>query len=291
MIRAGIDPWVTIPEGTRVDFRHNPLPAGFFCTASPAFTGRIWLRGVPLASDNPQLAKVDTIVERLDDAVFNSRGVARTRFQVRALQLEGIKTFKNSCGEYRVQVTLDGEQPITRMRIVRENKDGGRFLVTVKINTKVVFTRVDNPSEKLEFSYPCHVRAQPVPSLGFRTGSRHSKAGRRSHDRHRLGRSRRTPSSAARRTSPLARVEARSSSGKRSITRPNTQFRRYSFFSLGARQGARAPCRSRSGALAGNADEAGEDPVVVAVGAGPGGRSLAVRRDGEGGPHTESPSG
>ena len=61
------------------------------------------MRGVPLASDNPRLARYDTIVQRLDNSVFNSRGVASTRFQVRALQLEGIQTLKNVCGEYRVQ--------------------------------------------------------------------------------------------------------------------------------------------------------------------------------------------
>lgn len=161
VIRAGIDPWMTVPEGTKVDFEHNPLPAGFFCTASPAFTGRIWLRGVPLASDNPEYAAIDTIVERLDDAVFDSRGLAQTRFQVRALQLEGVRTFKNQCGEYHVQVTLDGEQPITSMQIVRDNPSGGHFLVTVKINTKVVFTRVDNPAEKLEFAYPVTFKPSP----------------------------------------------------------------------------------------------------------------------------------
>lgn len=174
VIRAGIDPWVTVPEGTAVNFKHNPLPAGFFCTASPAFTGKIWMRGVPLASDNPQLARFDTVVERLDDAAFNSRGVAHTRFQVRALQLEGIKTLKTLCGEYRVQATLDGEQPITRMRIARQNKEGGRFLVTVKMNTKVIFTRVDNPSERLEFSYPVTFEPSPYHRWEFRN-LRHSK--------------------------------------------------------------------------------------------------------------------
>jgi hypothetical protein len=171
VIRAGIDPWMTLPEGTKVDFEQNPLPAGFFCTASTAFTGRIWLRGVPLASDNPQYAKIDTIVERLDDAVFDSLGVAQTRFQVRALQLEGVGTFKNQCGEYHVQVTLDGEQPITSMRIVRDNPSGGRFLVTVKINTKVVFTRVDNPAEKLEFAYPVTFKPSPYHSWSLREPS------------------------------------------------------------------------------------------------------------------------
>lgn len=161
VIYAGIDPWVTVPEETGVDFRHNPLPKGFFCKSSPAFTGKIWLRGVPLASDNPQFAKFDTIVERLDDAVFDGRGIARTRFQVKALQLEGITTFKNRCGEYYVQLTLDGTQPITTMRIIRQNDAGGRFVLPVKINTRVIFTRVDDLNEKLEFSYP--VTFSPSP--------------------------------------------------------------------------------------------------------------------------------
>jgi hypothetical protein len=161
VIRAGIDPWMTVPEGTKVDFEHDPLPAGFFCTASPAFTGRIWLRGVPLASDNPQYANIDTVVERLDDAVFDSRGVAQTRFQMRALQLEGVRTFKNQCGEYHVQVKLDGEQPITRMQILRDGPSGGRFLLTVKINAKVVFTRGDNPAERLDVAYPVTFKPSP----------------------------------------------------------------------------------------------------------------------------------
>jgi hypothetical protein len=176
VIRAGIDPWVTVPEGTKINFERNPLPAGFFCTSSPAFTGRIWLRGVPLASDNPRMARYDTVVERLDNAAFNNRGVAQTRFQVRALQLEGIQTFKNRCGEYSVRLTLDGEQPITRMRIVRQNSEGGRFIVTVKMNTKVIFTRVDNPSERLEFSYPVTFEPSPYHRWEFRNASRHSKA-------------------------------------------------------------------------------------------------------------------
>ncbi len=176
MIQAGIDPWVTVPEGTGVDFKHNPLPAGFFCKSSPAFTGKIWLRGVPLASDNPQFARFDTIVERLDDAVFNSRGIARTRFQVRALQLEGINTFKNRCGEYHVQVTLDGVQPITMMRIVRRDNDGGRFLVPVRINTKVIFTRVDDPDKRLEFPYPVRFSPSPYHLWAYQDPSTDSKS-------------------------------------------------------------------------------------------------------------------
>ncbi len=182
MIQAGIDPWVTIPEGTGVDFQHNPLPKGFFCKSSPAFTGTIWLRGVPLASDNPELARIDTIVERLDDAVFNSRGVARTRFQVKALQLEGISTFKNRCGEYYVQLTLDGVQPITTMRIIRENAQGGRFVLPVRINSKIIFTRVDDLNQRLEFPYSVTFTPSPYHRWVYRDPQDAKRVGRATID-------------------------------------------------------------------------------------------------------------
>ncbi|HVR99911.1 MAG TPA: hypothetical protein VMW27_25020, partial [Thermoanaerobaculia bacterium] len=81
VIGRGIDPWATVPEGTFADLSDNPIPAGFFCARSQPFNGRIWLRGVPLASENKALGNTDTIVERLDNAAFNKRGVARTRVQ------------------------------------------------------------------------------------------------------------------------------------------------------------------------------------------------------------------
>jgi hypothetical protein len=155
VIYRGIDPWITVPDGTYADLRNNPIPAGFFCADSPAFDGYIWLRGVPLAADSDALGATDTIVERLDNAVFNKRGVAVTRVRVRALQLEGIDTFKTTCGDFTVKVTLDGEQPLSRMRILRESATGGRFLVPLAVNTKLIFTRVDG-SEQLEFAD--HVR-------------------------------------------------------------------------------------------------------------------------------------
>jgi hypothetical protein len=167
-IQRGIDPWTTVPDGTYSDFSNNPLPAGFFCAESPAYTGRIWLKGVPLVSDSETLGTTDTIVERLDNAVFNKNGVARTRVRVAALQLEGIENFKSVCGEYKVRVTLDGEQPVTTMRILRDNNKGGRFLVPLSLNTKVIFTRVDNEAEQLEFSYPVQFPVNPHNRWAYR---------------------------------------------------------------------------------------------------------------------------
>jgi hypothetical protein len=160
-IQRGIDAWTTVPEATFADLRNNPLPAGFFCKEFPGFTGRIYLKGVPIMTDGGLLSRTDTIVERVDNAVFNKNGVAFTRARVRALQLTGVETLKTACGEYKVDVTLDGEQPFSRMRISRLNNKGGRFMVPLAVNTKIIFTRVDNESEKLEFAD--HVVFPPNP--------------------------------------------------------------------------------------------------------------------------------
>ncbi len=169
VIGRGIDPWTTVPEGTYADLANNPIPAGFFCAQSQPFNGRIWLRGVPLASDNKAaLGTTDTIVERLDNAVFNQRGVARTRVQVRALQLIGVETFKTACGEYFVHATLDGEQPTSIMRIFRDDAKGGRFQVDLRLNTKLVFTRVDNSDERLELADPVTLPTSPYARWAYR---------------------------------------------------------------------------------------------------------------------------
>src|SRR3712207_3082773 len=96
VIYRGVDLWDTTNDGsTYMDFARKPIPAGFFCRNSEPFTGRVALRGVSIASSRPgELGAVDTIVERLDDAAFNKQGIATTRIQVRALQLESLAPLK-----------------------------------------------------------------------------------------------------------------------------------------------------------------------------------------------------
>jgi len=160
-VLRGTDAWTTVPEGTYANLVSNPLPAGFLCNEFPGFSGYIYLKGVPLMSDQGLLSRTDTIVERVDDAVFNKSGVALTRARVRALQLTGVETLKTVCGEFKVDVTLDGEQPFATMRIVRVNNKGGRYMVPLAVNTKIIFTRVDDQAERFEF--PDHVVFQPNP--------------------------------------------------------------------------------------------------------------------------------
>lgn len=153
VIPNGIDLWLTTSDGsTHVDFKNNPIPAGFFCANSDPFTGRIGFKGVPVATNTPGgLGQTDTIVQRLDDAAFNKRGVAVTRIQMRALNMVSIAPVKTSCGLFLAKVSLAGEQPITRMRIIRENEQGGRFEAPIWVNAKITFVPVTGrATEELE---------------------------------------------------------------------------------------------------------------------------------------------
>jgi hypothetical protein len=140
-IENGIDVWHTAGDGTTfVDFAKNPIPKGFFCSKSAAFTGRVVLQGRPLATGTPgELGGADTIVQRLDDASFDSSGVATTRVQLRALQLDSMAAIKTTCGDFNVRVSLSGVQPTTKMRIIRENESSGRFVAPIQVRFKISF--------------------------------------------------------------------------------------------------------------------------------------------------------
>ncbi|HEX3128163.1 MAG TPA: hypothetical protein VH394_12610 [Thermoanaerobaculia bacterium] len=142
-VRKGIDAWSTVPGQSHTSFADNPIPAGFFCDQSKPFTGSIALKGVPLATRPAKaMGPVDTVVSRLDDAVFNDQGVATTRIRLTALSLASVKPIQTECGAYDVKVSLTGEQPTTTMRIVRTEEYGGRYEAPLALNVRVVFTPV-----------------------------------------------------------------------------------------------------------------------------------------------------
>ncbi|HEX9943238.1 MAG TPA: hypothetical protein VGG03_14555 [Thermoanaerobaculia bacterium] len=160
----GIDLWITKGNGrTFADFSKEVIPAGFFCSRSAPFTGKVVLRGVPIATGQPGvLGATDTIIQRLDNAAFNKRGVATTRIQMRAMQFESVAPVKTACGDFKLNVTLDGEQPITTMRIVRDNAKGGRFWAPIWVNVKLSFTPIGRvTTEALELRKA--LRFPPAP--------------------------------------------------------------------------------------------------------------------------------
>jgi hypothetical protein len=152
-IQNGIDVWHTAGDGTTfVKFDKNPIPKGFFCAKSAAFTGRIVLQGRPLTTGTPgELGGADTIVQRLDDATFDGRGEATTRIQLKALQLESVAPIKTACGDFNVRVALNGTQPTTKMRIIKESETGGRFVAPLKVQYRVSFFPVAGaPTQRIE---------------------------------------------------------------------------------------------------------------------------------------------
>ena len=174
IITNGSDLWATRGDGsTFADFSKSPIPAGFFCHNSEPFTGRIVFRGDPLVTGEPGvLGRTDTIVQRLDDAVFNKRGVATTRIQVRSLSFLGTAPIKTSCGLFKVRVVLHGEQPVTTMRIVRDNQKGGRYFAPIGVNLRMVFEPavVQRGGEVVELTRSFLFPAAPDAKWSYKPG-------------------------------------------------------------------------------------------------------------------------
>lgn len=142
VILSGADVWNTNGTMTFSSFAGDPIPAGFFCEGSRPFDGRISFRGVPLATDPPgYLGSADTVVHRLDDAVFDEEGVAVTRLKFMALSLAGMEPVDVGCAHpYDVLVTLDdGDQPVSEMKIFKETEDGGVYRAPLELRVKLSF--------------------------------------------------------------------------------------------------------------------------------------------------------
>lgn len=166
VIKRGIDVFTTTANGkTFYNFAKNPIPAGFFCEGSKAYTGRMVLRGLPLETEIPgQLKGTDTVVERLDDAVFDRNGVATTRVRFRALSLVSLRPLRTSCGAYHVYLTLAGEQRETTMRIYRTYERGGNFQAPLAVNARMTFVPVKGQSpHKLELTANITFPTTPIP--------------------------------------------------------------------------------------------------------------------------------
>jgi hypothetical protein len=144
VIHKGVDIWMTVAGFAKTSFEKEPIPAGFFCADSQPFTGTVVFEGGRLAIEPAgSLGSADTVVNRLDDAVFNDKGEATTRIQLMALSLVSTKPIETSCGKYNVAVSLAGEQPTTTMRIVRNDYFGGTYSAPLALNVKAVFTPVN----------------------------------------------------------------------------------------------------------------------------------------------------
>jgi hypothetical protein len=166
-IKPGIDVFATVGGGnTYYDFSRNPIPAGFFCDSSTTFTGRVALKGLPVETGKPgQLRNTDTIIERMDEAVFDTQGVAKTRIRFRALSMVSIAPIRTSCGAFYVYVTLDGkQQPVTKMQIQRSEAGGGSFRAPLAANVRLTFVPARGTnSRKLELKGSVAFPGKSIP--------------------------------------------------------------------------------------------------------------------------------
>ncbi len=179
VIKRGVDAFTTTDNGkTFFDFAQQPIPAGFFCSKSAAFTGRITFKGLPLETAVPgQLRGRDTVVERLDDAVFNARGTAVTRIRFKALSLVSTSPIQTACGAFHVYVTLAGRQRVTAMSIHRTQAGGGSFVAPLAVDARLTFIPVKQGKgkspRKLEITGSFTFPASPIPwSLKGGTGAK-----------------------------------------------------------------------------------------------------------------------
>jgi hypothetical protein len=169
VIQRGIDVFATQGDGkTFYDFAENPIPAGFFCKGSKEFTGRVAFKGLPLTTQPAgKLWNADTVVERLDDAVFNDKGVASTRLQFRALSLVSTAPIKTACGAFHVYVSLNGKQRVTTMSIRRTQQGGGDFIAPLAADVRMTFIPVkparNKGGRKLELTSSFTFDASPMP--------------------------------------------------------------------------------------------------------------------------------
>jgi hypothetical protein len=143
VIHRGIDVFTTVDDGKSFnDFAYSPIPAGFFCKGSKAFTGKVTFKGLPLTTDPPgKLSGADTVVERLDEAVFD-KGVAFTRIRFRALSLVSSAPIKTACGAFHVYVSLAPKQRVTTMTILQTQEHGGDFSAPLAVDARLTFIPV-----------------------------------------------------------------------------------------------------------------------------------------------------
>jgi hypothetical protein len=140
VIPHGTDSWTTAGDGS--SYTDLSLPAGFLDPNCDAFSGRVILAGVPIVTSPPNAFNGgDTLVERLDDAVFDAKGTATTNIIVRGLHFQGTAPLKTACGDWTADVGLDKQQSTTQMTIVRQDSSGGYFTAPISVNTVWTFTR------------------------------------------------------------------------------------------------------------------------------------------------------
>jgi|GEM_PF-1639403 len=147
-ILPGVDAFQTsTAKPTSVTFSGQAIPAGFFCKGSAPFTGKIELKGVPLATLPAGVAaNGDVFVERLATGTFHG-GAAKIPVIVRAIHLTSSNPLKIPCASgptnWKVDVCLLEKQPRTAIVARVDQHCGcGHFDGKLTLETGLRFTNL-----------------------------------------------------------------------------------------------------------------------------------------------------
>lgn len=88
---------------------------------------------------------------------------------------------KTSCGAFHVYVSLDGQQRVTTMNILRTQEGGGNFVAPLAVDTRMTFIPVkparNKSARKLELKASITFPASLIP-WSFREGAVEKRIGR-----------------------------------------------------------------------------------------------------------------
>ena len=137
VIPAGNDFWVTPANGQTV-FTFPDGDVESLCGLAPVsgWDHKISLRGVPAAGSD-----FDTVVRRIDNAVFDATGNASTRIVLQHLAFASVNVHATPCGEINWQVGNFGRQAVTMMKLRRLTQQGGIFSADIAVS--VEFKAID----------------------------------------------------------------------------------------------------------------------------------------------------
>ncbi|HEV2843615.1 MAG TPA: hypothetical protein VG477_02115 [Thermoanaerobaculia bacterium] len=132
VIPAGNDYWVTPPNGQT----YLTLAAGDLEGLCGAVPSDLWDHRVVFQGVRTAAADYDTVVRRLENAVFDAAGVARTRVQLAHLAFSGVSV-GTPCGDIHWSVGLAGPQRVTQMVIRRTSPRGGIFNAQLAVDVEL----------------------------------------------------------------------------------------------------------------------------------------------------------
>ncbi len=171
-VLPGIDAFETSSTVPSVaDFSANPIPAGFFCTGSAPYTGKVTFQGSPLVTDPPGiLGTADTVVERLDSIDF-ANGDNSAMIVIRALNLfsnDIVNVFCPGQGDtrWRVSACLCECQDATKIVADMECDTCGRFYGELAVNVCLTFTNIQTGEVRGPVSHPVSLA---IDGMGFCT--------------------------------------------------------------------------------------------------------------------------